>query len=42
VDRDSPLVRSLGATPHAELSRTAFDRQLGLIVTDLARSIQSE
>jgi AcrR family transcriptional regulator len=42
VDRDSPLVRSLGATPHAELSRTAFDRQLRLIVTDLARSIQSE
>ncbi|HVK35292.1 MAG TPA: TetR/AcrR family transcriptional regulator C-terminal domain-containing protein [Microlunatus sp.] len=37
VDRDSMLTRSLGGTPHAELSRTAFDRQLRLIVADLAR-----
>ena len=37
VDRDSTLTRSLGDSPHAELSRTAFDRPLQLIVTDLAR-----
>jgi AcrR family transcriptional regulator len=40
VDRDSALTRSLGGTPHAELSRKAFDRQLRLIVTDLAGRIQ--
>lgn len=42
VDRDSPLTRSPGETPHEELSRTAFDRQLLLIVTDLARATQPE
>ena len=42
ADRDSPLTRSPGGTPHAELSRTAFDRQLRLIVTDLARPTQAE
>jgi AcrR family transcriptional regulator len=39
--RDSPLARSLGGTAHAELSRTAFDRQLRLIVADLARPARS-
>ncbi len=40
--RDSPLARSLGGTAHAELSRTAFDRQLRLIVADLARPAQAD
>ena len=41
LDRESTLTRSLAGTSHAELSRTAFDRQLRLIVTDLARQTQS-
>lgn len=36
-DQDSALTRSLAGTSHEELSRTAFDRQLRLIVADLAR-----
>lgn len=36
-DRDSALARSLTGTSHAALSRDAFDRQLRLVVDDLAR-----
>ncbi len=35
--RDTALARSLVGTSHAALSRAAFDRQLRLIVDDLAR-----
>lgn len=40
-DSDSALTRSLSGTSHADLSRTAFDRQLQLIVDDLARQAAS-
>lgn len=40
-ERDSALTRSLTGTSHAALSRTAFDRQLQLIVDDLARRAPS-
>jgi AcrR family transcriptional regulator len=41
LDQDAALTRSLVGTSHAELSRTAFDRQLRLIVDDLARQAPS-
>ena len=41
IDRESTLTRSLAGKSHTELSRTAFDRQLRLIVADLARQTQS-
>jgi AcrR family transcriptional regulator len=37
IDREATLTRSLTGTPHVDLSRAAFDRQLRLIVDDLAR-----